>query len=127
MSTDVDGGRERNVFESVKRARLILFTTIDVTHARVHLTFVLLSLTVPTICWKMLKLLKQRPRGILSMLRMRINGTVPEPGILAMTIHTWSMGKESKKFKPTCYVSAARGERVCNLFIPFLCYSGYPI
>ena len=70
--------------------------------------------------WKMFGVFKERPRGILSMLNMRINRTAPEPGILAKTIRTASTGKESENFKPTGYVSASRGESACNLAIPSL-------
>ena len=85
------------------------------------------SHTVPTAYDNMFRLLKERPLGILSMLKMRINRMAPEPGILAITIHTGSTGKESEKSKPTGYWSAAKGESVCNFVIPFLCYSHYPI
>ncbi len=56
----------------------------------------------------MFRFLKERSRTILSMLKLRIDKTAPEPGIL---------GKESQNFKPTSYVKA-RGESVCNLVIP---------
>ena len=75
----------------------------------------------------MFRLLKERPLGILSMLKTRINRIAPEPGILAMTIHTGSTGKESENFKPTGYVSGAGEKRVCNLASPSLSYSHYPI
>ena len=110
----------RNVFESVIRALPILYKTTNVKHTSIHLTFVLSSSTVPTAYEKMFRSLKEGPQGILSMLNMRINRTAPEPGILAMTIHTRSTGKESENFKPTGYVSASRGESVCSLAIPSL-------
>ena len=57
----------------------------------------------------MFRFLRERSRAILSMLKMRIDKTAPEPGIL---------GEESQNFKPISYVSA-RGESVCKLVIPF--------
>ena len=56
------------------------------------------------------------------MLKMRIAKITPEPCILAMSTHTGSTGKESESFKPSGYVSAARGESVCILVTPFLSF-----
>ena len=56
------------------------------------------------------------------MLRMRISKRTLEPGLLAMSIHTGSMGEEKNIFEPSGYVTAARGESVCNLVTPFLSY-----
>ena len=53
------------------------------------------------------------------MLKMRIGRSTPEPGLLAMSIHTGSPAEDRKIFEPSHYVSA-RGESVCNLVTPFL-------
>ena len=75
----------------------------------------------------MFRLLKERPLGILSMLKMRINRMAPEPGILAMTIHTGSTGKERKQFKLTDYLITARLEIPYNVASPSLSYGHNPI
>ena len=70
----------------------------------------------------MFRLLNEQPRGIFSMLKMRIGKKNLKPGLLGMSIHTGSMGEEKKSFKPSRYVTAARGESVCNLATPFRSY-----
>ena len=70
----------------------------------------------------MFRLLKERPRGILSMLETRINRTALEPGILAMTIHTGFPGNKSDDFKQTGYENK-KGESVCDLVISFPSYN----
>lgn len=75
----------------------------------------------------MFRLLNERPRGILRILKMRTVKYPPEPGVLTMSIHTGSTGKASNKFRPSGYVSAARGESVCNLVTSFLSYNDIQI
>lgn len=72
---------------------------------------------------EMFRLLNERPRSIFSMLKTRIARMTPEPGLLATSIHTGCYtGKERKSFEPSRYVSAVRGESVCNLVTLFLSY-----
>ena len=103
-----------------KRARLSRVYA----HTRLYLTFELRSYIPSTEIQKMFRLLDERRRGIFGIIKTGIATIAPGPGISAMSIHTgWYTGKESKKFRPSGYVSAARGESVCDFIISFLFYN----
>lgn len=72
----------------------------------------------------MLRSLKELSRGILSIQAMRGAKMAPEPGVLAMTIHTGPTCKESEseniKVTDSNVYTNKNGERVCKSVFSFL-------